>query len=337
LALAGLCVPGLSTQAGASKLGKPLWTVDLQRQDGSQDWLGVSAYDAQRRIAFLSQDEIVVMRDSGTFSKPIRAHAYSLDAASGNTTGQAEWQTNDHAWVFATSEGDIVVNTEEGSALYSSGFKQVLARSEHSVKWMAPDGRVMATWYVQEEPRHGVTEFLDPQALAPVGIRFLDQSVESIAGDRIAYRAEDHDGHVIVIRDFKDDVHEVRTSCDARPDFVSDEVVVASGCSNFVVARRDGTVLFTGPSSSDEWFSSASRDGRRFVMCRESFSMAHWPSLRTAAFMVFDVDRKSLIATLKVPPAPKGLDDSHAGSALSPDGTQLAILSGGKVSLYRLP
>ena len=332
LALSLFGAPARSARAEAPKLGKPLWTVDLRKQDGSQDWLGTGPYDAPRMITFVSRDELVVARHKEGVAKPSAAHACSLDASSGRIIGQADWTTY-RGWVFATDAGRLLVNTDTGAALYASGLKEIVARSERSVRWASPNGRVMGAWFAQDEPRHGVTEFLDSKTLEPLGIRFLDQNVESIAGDRISFRGS---GSVSVDSP-AGRVGTFRTNCDARPDFVADDLLVASGCRTFFVVRGDGQLLFSGDSPEDELFSSASRDGRRFVLSRSSYAVSHRSPLRRQVFTVFDVEGKAAIARLEVPAAPQGLDDSHAGSALSPDGTLLAILSGGEVSLYRLP
>jgi len=324
--------------AGVPSLGKSVWAIDLRKLDGSEAWLGASAYEVQRQIAFVSSDEIVVMRTSRSFPSPSQARAYSLEASSGRVMGQADWTAGTSGWLFATAEGRCVVNTVDGAIAYSSGLKEVLATSPHSIRWASPDGLVLAAWYVQKEPRHGVTEFLDPRTLEPIGVKFLDQSVESIAGDRIAYRASNENGHLVVVRGPQGQVGAFHTACDARPDFVNADVLVASGCDRFDVAQADGKLLFFGPSSENEWFAAAARDGRRFVLSRGSHSMSHWSSLRAESFTVFDLERKTAIARLKVPAAHGVLHaDSHAGAALSPDGARLAILSGGVVRLYRLP
>jgi hypothetical protein len=337
LALSGLCASTSAADDSVPKLGKPLWQVDLRKQDGSKDWLGASMYTAPRQITFVSQGEIVVVRQSDLFSEAMQAHAYSLDVSSGRIIGQAEWTSRGNGWVFGTSDGRCVVNTRDGAALYSAGLKNIVARSSRSIRWAAPDGHVLAVWYGQEEPKHGVTEFLDSKTLEPLGIRFFDKSPDSIGGEFIGYRGSDHSGPLSVIEGPKGVAGKLQTSCDASVDFVRDDVFVASGCETLHVARTDGQLLFSAASSSDEFSSKASRDGRRFVVCRGSFSMSHWYPLRAETFTVFDVAAGKAIARVKVAAAPKGRDDSHAGAALSPDGTLLAILSGGEVRVYRLP
>jgi len=58
---------------------QPLWTADLRTASFSGDeWHTPAEFEANRQIAFGSNEELVVASDSGPFAKPNVVHAAAL-------------------------------------------------------------------------------------------------------------------------------------------------------------------------------------------------------------------------------------------------------------------
>jgi hypothetical protein len=312
--------------------GEPVWVADLRHLGlGSEGARALGTIDASRQLAFGSNDELVVIGDSGGPSPEQTVRGFALESRSGTMFRTAEWRRKHWSCVLGTSSGAYAVTTETGLSLYSSGLKEVVTTSAYSARLASPDGRYLLA------SEGDSTLLLDASSLQATGVQFRRHSVDSFVGDRIAYT-----GYVNRSREASvlfDDVDEklpaYQTDCqEVRPHFLSSDVLAVLGCGRFEVIRIGGERLFSG--STHGVFAAVSRDGTRFAIVEAVFGLGSHAKLSSEDIRVFDAKLGREVFATRVQEL-RGLEDANSGVTLSPDGSRLAVNSLGIVRLYDLP
>ncbi|MBI3450849.1 MAG: hypothetical protein HY049_18285 [Acidobacteria bacterium] len=290
-------------------------------------------------MAFGSSRELVVLDDRSLVPTPSDIHAFVLDAISGSVVNQTKWQSKWHCMLFGNAAEGYVVVTEKGTSVWSAGMKEVTAASPETGKDASPDGSVFAAWSGEFRPGHGATFFLDTQTLKPTGVEVLDTYVSSVSRDHmahVAYREGTKNGTVLYAPE--DDAWKPYDSdCpEPGPLFVTNDLVAVFGCRKMRVVDTSGSLVFTARLGRESGSAATARDGSRFAVFENTYTIAHWPKLVEERFTVFDVKGKGPIAIIKIDEL-RGRTDGNSGAALSPDGSLLAVNSMGVVRLYALP
>lgn len=313
----------------------PTWTTDLRKLGLNSDAFNTPAlFQCTRQIAFGSSDELVVSGDSGPFAKPNLVHAFVLDAKTGRVLRETNWTSGSWPFIFATSSGKYAVVTESGMALYSAGLQRVVTRGTHVADKSSPDGRYLAA--SKSIPGHGVTIFIDAETLNPTGTEFRDTYVWSLAEDRVAYYGYRDGNAVVLLRDKDKQEPEYETDCkDVRPNFITTDLFAVVGCERVDVVSVSKGKIFTAPlEGADSFFAASSRDGKRFAVIQHFESAGDPPRIRTERITVFDISQQKPILVTNLADLKGFTAGKSSGTALSPDGSRLAINSAGVVRLF---
>jgi hypothetical protein len=337
--LAACChVPG--SPIPVTRVEQAAWTTDLRKSGFASDPFQIpSSFQAVRQIAFGSNGELVVASDSGPGIKPNDVHAFVLDAKTGKIVREAHWKSNYWPYIFATVEGNYAVVTETGMALYSPGLERVIARGDDTADKISPDGSYLAA--SKTIPGHGVIYMLNARTLKPPGIEFQDLYAWSIAKDRVVHTGYMNGSHNASV--FVTDAHQkfprYNTSCpDARPNFVTLDVLAIVGCETLDVVSVSGQKVFSAALPGDGFFAAQSRNGKRFAILQQFERPGDPPSLCTERIMVFDIAAQRAIFVTDISELKGAAAGGHSsGVALSPDGSLLAVNSGGIVRIFALP
>ena len=92
VAMAALVAAAMAASPVATPpaLGRPIWRLDLRPQGYPlPEWGGTTAPSERDKIAFGSNDEIVVLGDTHSFPKPSRVEAYVIATATAKVTARA--------------------------------------------------------------------------------------------------------------------------------------------------------------------------------------------------------------------------------------------------------
>ena len=313
------------------------WKTDLRDSRHNWDDLHTPAvFQATRQIAFGSNAELVVAKDSGPFAKPNEVHAWVLDAKNGKILREADWTSGSWPFLFATSTGKYAVVTKAGMALYSQGLQSAVATGTHTADKVSPDGRYLSA--TESIPGHGVTIFIDADTLKPNGTQFQDIYVWSIADNRVASDAFRGEGGVVLIRDISKKVPEYQTDCKgARPNFITSDLLAVLGCERLdVVSLTSGKTFTSTLKGAEAFFAAVSRDGNRFAVIQAFTRPADPPILSLERVTVFDVTQRKPVFATDISDLKDFTIGGSSGVALSPDGSSLAINSAGVVRLFAL-
>jgi len=315
----------------------PAWKTDLRKSTLNWDDLHAPAlFQATRQIAFGSNAELVVAKDSGPFAKPNEVHGFVLDTKNGQILREAHWTSGSWPFLFATSNGKYAVVTDSGMMVYSEGLQSVIATGTHQADKVSPDGRYLSGY--ENIPGHGVVILIDAETLKPNGGRFQDIYAWSIANNRVAYSALRGEKGLAMIQDIGKRVPEYETDCkNIRPNFITSDLLAVLGCERLdivsLTSRKTSTFTLKG---ADAFFVGASRDGSRFAVIQAFAAPGDPPTLSSERITVFDVTRPKAIFATDISDLAGARSGASSGVALSPDGSSLAINSGGIVRFFPL-
>ena len=313
------------------------WKTDLRNSKYNWDDLHTPAlFQATRQIAFGSSAELVVAKDSGPFAKPNEVDGFVLDAKTGKILREAHWTSGSWPFLFATANGKYAVVTEAGMALYSQGLQSAIGTGTHTADKVSPDGRYLSA--TESIPGHGVTVFIDAETLKPNGTQFEDIYVWSIADNRVASSAFRDEKGVVLVRDSAKQEPEYETDCkEARPNFITSDLLAVLGCERLdVVSLTRGKSFTSTLKGADAFFAAVSRDGSRFAVIQAFTRDADPPILSLERVTVFDVTRRKPVFVTDLSDLKGSTTGASSGVALSPDGSSLAINSAGVVRLFAL-
>jgi hypothetical protein len=322
---------------GPHSTEKPLWTTDLR--DATHTWDSLHApafFQATRQIAFGSDAELVVAKDSGPFAKPNEVRGIVMDAKNGSVLREEHWISGSWPFLFATSTGKYAVVTQAGMAVYSHGLQNVLATGSHVADKASPDGRFLSA--TETIPGHGTTIFIDADTLKPNGAEFRDVYVWSIADNRIASSALRNTNGIMLVTDVRKQLAEYETDCkDVRPNFISSDLLAVLGCQRVdVVSLARGKVFSSTVEGDEIFFATASRDGSRFAIIQIFVKAGDPPRLSKERVTVFDVVQRQPVFVTDISDLRGSNLGESSGVALSPNGSSLAINSAGVVRLFAL-
>jgi len=322
---------------GSHSTEKPLWTTNLREATHGWDTSHTPAFfQATRQIAFGSDAELVVAKDSGPFAKLNEVHGFVLDAKNGSVLREVHWTSGSWPFLFATSTGKYAVVTQAGMAVYSQGLQNILATGSHVADKAAPDGRFLSA--TETIPGHGTTIFIDADSLKPNGTEFRDVYVWSIANNRVASSALRNASGVVLVTDVRKQLAEYETDCtDIRPNFITSDLLAILGCKRVdVVSLKSGKVFSSTIEGDEAFFATASRDGSRFAVMQTFISAGDPPRLSKERVTVFDVVRRRPVFVTDISDLWGSTIGESSGVALSPDGSTLAVNSAGLVRLFAL-
>jgi hypothetical protein len=316
---------------------RAVWTVDLRNSADNWDDLHTPAlFQASRQIAFGSNTELVVAKDSGPFAKPNEVHGFVLDAKKGRILREARWTSGSWPFLFATFNGKYAVVTEAGMALYSQGLQGATATGNLVADKISPDGRYLSA--SKTISGHDLTIFIDAETLKPNGTEFRDIYVWSIADNRVASSAYHNENGVVLVKDASVPVPEYQTDCKGvRPNFITSDLLALLGCQRLDVVSLTRGKIFTSPvEGADAYFAAVSHDGNRFAVIQEFVTSGDPPSLSRERITVFDVTQRKCVFMTNISDLKGFSAGGSSGIALSPDGSSLGVNSAGVVRLFAL-
>jgi hypothetical protein len=328
-----------STASGLPASHQPVWTTDLRAVGFPGDeWHTPAEFEATRQIAFGSDHELVVARDSGPFAKPNAVQAFVLDTRNGAIVGRASWVSNLWPFLFATAKGEYAVVTTEGMALYSPGLKQVVTSvSDAAADKASPDGKYLAA--ERTIPGHGVIYFIDSATLKPTGAEIRDTYAWSAGNNRILATATRSGKTIVESDDGRSPVIEYQSDCGGtRPQFLAQGFIALLGCGRVDVVSASGAMVLSEPLvGGPTYLAIASRNGGRFAVLQQFEGPGDPPGICAERITVFDLNLRRSIFVTDTHDL-RNLSVGHSsGIALSPSGSFLAVNSAGVVRLFSLP
>ncbi|HKN61178.1 MAG TPA: hypothetical protein VJW93_08380 [Candidatus Acidoferrales bacterium] len=340
IAIVAFLIPGWQLPATHSAMQSAevaVWKTDLRDSRHTWDDLHTPAVcQATRQIAFGSNAELVVAKDSGPFAKPNEVPAWVLDAKNGKILREADWTSGSWPFLFATSTGKYAVVSQAGMALYSQGLQSAIATGTHTADKASPDGRYLSA--TESIPGHGVTILIDAETLKPNGTQFQDLYVWSIADNRVASSAFRGEKGVVLVKDSPKQEPEYETDCKGtRPNFITSDLLAVLGCERLdVVSLTSGKTFTSTLNGADAFFAALSRDGNRFAVIQAFTRPADPPIPLLERVTVFDVSERKPVFATDISDLKDFTIGGSSGVALSPDGSSLAINSAGVVRLFAL-
>lgn len=302
-----------------------------------------SQFQSTRLAVFANEGRIVVATagppqksSDGQIVTPTCLLAF--EAASGKlvakqTTGASRFL------LFSTAEGRIILVTKEAVLLNSDlgetgvSFDFPSGRIQH----ISPDGTTSA-WERRAKDEPGM-RMLDTKTLKPTGVDLRERTPSSITSK---YAASTN-----AIWNQMDQAHKrgsITTQEGASPlflpncpkafavNFLTDQTMLVTCTDSFRVQNLQGHIIFEQSFLGKEVrYGGVSRNGKRFVLIMEKRSKSDpWPT-SDEEHLVFDVERKQVVATVPVQQSAEG-----TWSAISPDGDLLLSGSTDGVFVYRL-
>jgi hypothetical protein len=371
------------TNAAPAKASQPIWEVDLTKygfqgrppilRHNADTW-GVSTY--QQGVVFTDNQVVVaffVVRDDppgapvgskASPSDPYRLVAVFLNAVNGELIQKHGWavpstsQDVEFPYLFATTNGRLVVGNEDSFSLYSRDL-QILAKHDASAPGVgmglvvSPAGDTALTKETQRMDGKWISHFdlLDTERLSTIASWRGDPlGNEMLWGNEIATKSL----HTLYFKTPETAVRVIPTSkdlCDSQG-FINKDAIAFTSCGSpdrlFLVSTADGRIIQAIELGSEQMDGPpvASQNGRRFAIPTNHWGLANDNPKKLYA-RVFDVEGDMPILKLEVAPhytaspnfyTPEG--DTRfgwGGLALSPDGELLAVKSGPIVQLYQLP
>ena len=330
-----------AAESAAPKLGRPIWRLDLRPQGYPlPEWGGTTAPSERDKIAFGSNDEIVVLGDTHSFPKPSRVEAYVIATATGKVTARAAWTVALRPHLFATSAGQYAVLTTDGTVLHAGGLGREVARSPGTLSMASPDGLSLLVEAPESAPGRAIKRLFDADTLRPNGAVFINRDIESIARTGAAWVG--HPGGssaaTVLVEDGMRSVTPRDTACaEVHPGFLGEQVMMILGCGRMEVVRLDGPALLEATVGAATALAAVARDGGRFAIIEADWIWRDVPRLRGETLRIFDLGTNAELWVVALT-ALRGSDfPASSGAALSPDGSLLAVNTLGRVSLYRLP
>lgn len=355
-----ICLAAFSDAGGAK--GKnatiPLWTANVieDLRDAGRNRPGIAFLDDNRIIVYnvaLDTSELS-SRANADASSPFLLQASVIDVRSGKIVNTKEWRTRHDGSLVQVTSGGVVVRTGDIIRFCSKNLVEI----RRDVVFADPnDGLEIRTsttgktvllnhYHINPQGRVGSSgmEVLNGDTLEPIlnwvqspGI--IDKY--AITDEIIASNRYENVHGTVVATKFGSGAWFplFRLSSDVCSPgqsgvFVTENALVCVS-RNFVVSSTTGQILMNAPLDKADGKGTqiaVSRNSRYVAVLLEKFrdlwdTGGHITSLRAA---VYELAMRQRVMTVVVSPLPK----HDYGIALSPDGSELAILSDGTVSMY---
>jgi hypothetical protein len=241
--------------------------------------------------------------------------------------------------LFSTADGRVILVTKKAVLLNSDlsdtgvSFDYPSGRIQH----VSPDGTTLA-WERRAKDEPGM-RMLDTKTLQPTGVDLSERTPSTITSK---YAASTN-----AIWDKMDQSHRrgsITTQEGSKPlflpncakafsvNFLTDEKMLITCTDSFQVQDLQGHVISEQSFPGKEVrYGGVSRNGKRFVMVIEKRSKSDpWPT-SDEEHLVYDLDRKDVVATVPVQHSSDG-----TWSAISPNGDLLLIGSSDGVFVYEM-
>lgn len=316
--------------------------------------------DATLAVAFTTREEVEGLARRS--NPPLHLHVLLLDAGSGRLTREHEWgvSSTDEAGILATNSGNLVIRTGDQVTLYSPDFEELRERELPACESPGEKG-----WWTVLMAPSGRTLFLNHLCYGSEKIDVIDANTfkllyswpsigpgpESVSDSAIsALRSQKSKPDGVYLGKFDGSwgpIYEREgAGCIGHPSFISNSMLAFFGpapCSRLVVITTQGSKLMEERFPKNEHISPVipSRDGRRFAVWvdTEKGGIAFldiFPHVIRSRLMVYDVQRRAALAAFHVELPKAQKYTFQRGAALSPDGSLLAVLSDGTVTLYHV-
>jgi WD40-like Beta Propeller Repeat len=342
----------------------PLWSVDVVQD------LGDVGHNPPK-VAFLDNGHLIVSQvahdpsqfssrtntDTSDTSSPFRLRLSVFDASSGKILSAKEWGTRHDGTSVQVTSGGLVIRTGDLLRLCSKEFREIATIGVSSepnqgleIRVSTSGKTVLLNNYHFNRPNKinfSHIAVLDGDTLKP-RVTWAESPgiIDKYAiTDKIIARERYENGRgTVVATAFGSTMwnplfERSQGTCSPGKSgvFVTESLLVCA-YQEFVISSTDGKILLTEPFAKREGRSrqiAAAQNGRYVAVMLANFADpwdtgGHITSLRSA---LYDVSAKKRVMTIPMSPAPQHDYDV----ALSPDGSQLAILSDRKVSLYSVP
>jgi hypothetical protein len=325
---------GTSLAAGRNS-SAPVWSIKLKANTpGIEINDEVALVGSPSLIAFGSNSEIVVLGHQpitiGHMDQQVTA--YALDGTTGEIRGKREWTNYGSSAVFASADGKYAV-IDHGTRLYSAGLTAEVARTTKTVKCASPDGGRFAAVFRPNKAEEWAalsSESLDEQGML-IDVASLSISDDSISGTR---RTRSGSSEIVIESPDRAPVIYTPMWGSGHPQFVSNAIILVTGPRNYDAISKEGKRIYTGTLSDDQPYITASRAGNRVAIVERSYSGGQ-EELTGESVRVLDLGDGRVVWSLALK-ALRGQYENVSQVALSPDGTSIAVLSLGQVTLYRI-
>ncbi|HMD31027.1 MAG TPA: hypothetical protein VKG84_03890 [Candidatus Acidoferrales bacterium] len=310
---------------------------------------------------FTSREDVtsLVHRNDPNRPMPWKLHGVFLDAETGSVRGTKEWRmTRGHSAIIGRGDGTFAVLTPAFVASCLPDLKtckEFRFSSEQAPRlwltYLSPTGRSLLMGY---QGHNGSFEWFDTDSMQR-GPRWEgNMAIASISDSAAVFTKETYakpqgTTREILVRP-KDGPQRTLCSallghdnvCGGSPTLVSNDILALTERNRLRLIPGDGSkTLLTMYASGSEWLRApiASADGARVAVTvwvqkggRELFDISSHGELKRIE--IYDVLGGGLLYALK---AKRFGVKSIDGLALSPNGSSMAILADGIVSVYKLP
>ena len=352
--------PTCESQSKSRDKAVPLWSQRLLAPDDRKVTLKTPSFHGREPtgVAFTDNGRLIAYRQDWTgklssrtspdISSSFRLHAIVFDAVSGKEILVKDWGVRAHNSFIGVTDGGILVRTGPEVKFYSRDLSElqhlVLSEADTSIISISATGRtVLLNQYDRKEShfeiRDGSTFELKKSWSEAPPLRHLYSISE------VAIAAADSDQKRIVLSDFGSGRWKAldgsfKAGCIYSPALLSDKLLASEVCGKFVILSTEGATLLEDSPEKDESEGEqieASRYGQVVAtsLVRRKGGGFFDTDIRRVndRIAVYDLSRKRRVLTVEVLPLPKKPCDF----ALSPDGTKLAVLNDGVVSVYAVP
>jgi hypothetical protein len=333
-------------------------------------WIG----QEQMLVAF-NPHTLVHRNGMTTIDAPVRKiHAVLLDVATRQVLSTVDWELSDSGrFLWQLPENRILVHAENELRVYDQHLvltsRFPLAGPLGFVR-ISPNGELMALGILKERHSHDLhkklSDALDHNPEEDVDILILDKDLKTITQaattsdimpptllneGQVNVLAQPKMHYRLAMNTWENQTQTLaRFSSSCTPElssFAPDLLMVRScsvpaGSSEFRVLRPDGRIVMHGKPNPQEMGHEAKGNtvsktfalkAMRTASDRRQSVAFHGTDLVDEEVRVYRAtDGKRLASIRAGAPAP-----SHDGYSLSPDGTQLAILSGAHIAIYSVP